>query len=49
MARLDSMTKKELSKLNFASETLLWLGAIKMVFFLLYTFWRFSYKLFLFP
>ena len=33
MARLDSMTKKELSKLNFASETLLWLGAIKMVFF----------------
>ena len=35
MARLDSMTKKELSKLNFASETLLWLGAIKMVFFYL--------------
>jgi hypothetical protein len=31
MARLDSMTKEELSKLHFASETLLWVGAIKMV------------------
>jgi hypothetical protein len=31
MARLDSMTKEELSKLHFASETLLWIGAIKMV------------------